>query len=494
MPNGKLRVDRESWIISEFFLKNAYLNIHDTFKTENGSSQVFPKLVYFNTHDSLKGNWSFRSPPAIVSSESVDRKVRRDPYSSETSEELLNEPTKVQKLNKKWGLRTGTGDPYHSEVPEWSQEFKENLVCERVPEHRDSLVSFQELSLKLTRSADLGKHSVYTHFPKDRNCEICQRTKITRPVQKTYWQSRTQWKLWISKQSSICSRCARLRHPMDPVSIRERQKLLRKREGACKSSWSRIGSLKSFTLTIPWNLAKLVKIFPGNIVRLHHTDQKQMGLLREQCAEWQKAPLRYCCCEEYVSQTRKSHVKWLRRKQQLQQEQWGQVWDQLQHHHKVEWREHAQLHAKHSTPMTTFTHTLAWCTSCAELAHSAHSFTPGDVISHLIGSSPEQTLCHPRSYPWAHLFDFSLSTSTCFFLSFSVYFLQNELFPELDNPIVMASQRYSADIESEDMWVTLPNNADWDCFKILTLQEILKIQNPLLEEHCAFLEVINLFQ
>ena len=42
--------------------------------------------------------------------------------------------------------------------------------------------------------------------------------------------------------------------------------------------------------------------------------------------------------------------------------------------------------------------------------------------------------------------------------------------------------------------VILPNNADWDCFKIMTLQEILKIQNPLLEEHCAFLEVIHLFQ
>ena len=26
----------------------------------------------------------------------------------------------------------------------------------------------------------MGKHSVYTHFPKDRNCEIRQRTKITR--------------------------------------------------------------------------------------------------------------------------------------------------------------------------------------------------------------------------------------------------------------------------------------------------------------------------
>ena len=40
----------------------------------------------------------------------------------------------------------------------------------------------------------------------------------------------------------------------------------------------------SFRLTIPWNLAKLVKISPGIIARLHHTDQHQMGLLREQCA------------------------------------------------------------------------------------------------------------------------------------------------------------------------------------------------------------------
>ena len=30
------------------------------------------------------------------------------------------------------------------------------------------------------RLQDLGKHSVKTHFPKDRNCEICKRTKITR--------------------------------------------------------------------------------------------------------------------------------------------------------------------------------------------------------------------------------------------------------------------------------------------------------------------------
>ena len=44
------------------------------------------------------------------------------------------------------------------------------------------------------------------------------------------------------------------------------------------------------------------------------------------------------------------------------------------------------------------------------------------------------------------------------------------------------------------MWVILLNNADSDCFKTPILQEILKIQNPLLEEHCAFSEVIRLFQ
>ena len=51
---------------------------------------------------------------------------------------------------------------------------------ERVPEHRDSHASSShELSLELMRCVDLGKHSVDTHFPKDRNCDICQRTKIT---------------------------------------------------------------------------------------------------------------------------------------------------------------------------------------------------------------------------------------------------------------------------------------------------------------------------
>ena len=75
------------------------------------------------------------------------------------------------------------GDPLHSEIPEWLQEFRENLVDDEIPEHGDSHASSShEASLEPTtkRREALCKHSVETHFPKDRNCEICQRTKITR--------------------------------------------------------------------------------------------------------------------------------------------------------------------------------------------------------------------------------------------------------------------------------------------------------------------------
>ena len=54
---------------------------------------------------------------------------------------------------------------------------------DEIPEHGDSHASSShEASLKpiFERREDLGKQSVDTHFPKDRNCEICKRTKITR--------------------------------------------------------------------------------------------------------------------------------------------------------------------------------------------------------------------------------------------------------------------------------------------------------------------------
>ena len=82
--------------------------------------------------------------------------------------------------------------------------------------------------------------------------------------------------------------------------IRAKTKLHKKPREACKSSWSPTGIQKSFILTILWNSAKLLKISPGIIARLHHIDQKQMGLLKEQCAEWRKALLAHCCNQVWM--------------------------------------------------------------------------------------------------------------------------------------------------------------------------------------------------
>ena len=96
---------------------------------------------------------------------------------------------KLPKINKK-ETKIERGNPLStdsghagSQIPEWLQEFRENLVDDEIPVHGDSHASSShEASLEPTckRRKDLGTHSVYTHFPKDRNCEICQGTKITR--------------------------------------------------------------------------------------------------------------------------------------------------------------------------------------------------------------------------------------------------------------------------------------------------------------------------
>ena len=75
------------------------------------------------------------------------------------------------------------GNPLNSEIPERLQEFSENLVDDKIPVQGGSHASSShEASLEPTtkRREYLGKHNVHTHFPKDRNCEICKRTKITR--------------------------------------------------------------------------------------------------------------------------------------------------------------------------------------------------------------------------------------------------------------------------------------------------------------------------
>ena len=86
---------------------------------------------------------------AAVSSKHVERQERGDPYFCEASEELLNKPTKIPKPNKNGDHEREQEDPYSSDIPEWLQEFRENLVDDRVPERRDSHAgSSHEVSLE----------------------------------------------------------------------------------------------------------------------------------------------------------------------------------------------------------------------------------------------------------------------------------------------------------------------------------------------------------
>ena len=85
-------------------------------------------------------------------------------------------------------------DTLYSEIPEWLQEFRENLVDDEIPVHGDSHASSShEFSLEpaLARSVDLGKHSVFFSLPERPKLQNLPKDQNYKgPVQKTHWQSR----------------------------------------------------------------------------------------------------------------------------------------------------------------------------------------------------------------------------------------------------------------------------------------------------------------
>ena len=149
--------------------------------TSSSSSSTLPTMTSSAvSSDSVIGRargdlCGIDSHPVTVSSKHVEWKEHGD---------LLTKPTKNPKPNRNEDHELERGDPCHSDIPEWLQECRENLMDDGVPEHRDSHASSShEPSLEPTpsRSVDLGKPTVYTHFPEDRNCEICHRTKLQWP-------------------------------------------------------------------------------------------------------------------------------------------------------------------------------------------------------------------------------------------------------------------------------------------------------------------------
>ena len=114
--------------------------------------------------------------------------------SGSTSEELRGNPlhrsTETENTTENEGPEEVQSDLLH-DLPDLLQEFRENLVDEGgpleprenpAPEDQDTSNSSHELSMEWRAKVEpgSGKHSVYTHFPKDPNCDICLKTKITR--------------------------------------------------------------------------------------------------------------------------------------------------------------------------------------------------------------------------------------------------------------------------------------------------------------------------
>ena len=87
---------------------------------------------------------------------------------------------KTQNKNKKRDDKANSDDPL-TDLPEWLEQFTDDPEdAELHASAHSSQNSDSEHPTKVTLTS--RKHRIYSHFPKDRNCEACSRTKMTRAL------------------------------------------------------------------------------------------------------------------------------------------------------------------------------------------------------------------------------------------------------------------------------------------------------------------------
>ena len=130
--------------------------------------------------DSVSGNRDVEAPVSGRNG-GTNEELRGDP---------LHESTETENQNKNRESKEVQRDISH-ELLGWPQEFRETLVDESTSEElrgdfmqrsADTSNSSHEPPMEPRAYVELGsgKQNVFTHFPKDPNCEICLKTKITR--------------------------------------------------------------------------------------------------------------------------------------------------------------------------------------------------------------------------------------------------------------------------------------------------------------------------
>ena len=205
--------------------------------------------------------------PGLSSSSSGSSSTSRTPmkqesYSSSSSSSSSSSPTVISPVPVSNSVDDRSGQPDETQANETLKPNKKETAIERgnpLCSDDPSLTFLFSLHFaricmtegsfrrKKKRREDLGKHSVHTHFPKDRNCEICKRTKITRaPCRRRNGEAvpravnfgdlitADHKVLRISKQSSIRSRGTGSSYSMDPGVSVQKQNFTRNPEKLAK--------------------------------------------------------------------------------------------------------------------------------------------------------------------------------------------------------------------------------------------------------------------
>ena len=160
--------------------------------SSSGSSSTSKTPSRQESHSSSSSS----TPSSSLTVSEIQTQEREDPTESDISPVHVSttvddssgrpddtQANKTPKPNKKESKKEQS-ESLCSEIPEWLQEFRENLVDDEIPVHGDSHASSShEVSLEPAskRREDLGKHSVYTHFLKTEIARSVRGLKLQGP-------------------------------------------------------------------------------------------------------------------------------------------------------------------------------------------------------------------------------------------------------------------------------------------------------------------------
>ena len=147
-----------------------------------------------------------------------------------------------------------------------------------------------------------GSTLLFTHFPKDRDCDVCLRTKISRaPCRRRAGEALPRAEKFGDLTTADhkvlniegCESRDNHRHAVvvQDLATQWIQSCPCKTNSSCETekslsnSWSRRTDRKLHTQTTRWNLGTHVKFYHGITALQHLIDPRRMVLLRERYAE-----------------------------------------------------------------------------------------------------------------------------------------------------------------------------------------------------------------